>query len=135
MNTTTEEKNHAIDNAKGWMETIIEKIAELKQAKENDDSIDRENSIRDEMMEMPLSVSVREGWKAPGSKSELAEYEVLLSTGGPALRIWGELGRHNDPANARLEWQDWGTPWTEHTTTSEEDEALLAFASLFYFGE
>jgi len=132
---TTEKKNHAIDNAKGWMGTIMDAVAELKQAQENDDSRDREDSIREEMMEMPLSVSVREGWKAPGSESELAEYEILLSTGGPALRIWGELGRYNEPANARLEWQDWGTPWTEHTTTAEEDEALLAFASLFYFGE
>jgi hypothetical protein len=130
MTTDTHtEENHAISNARGWMKEIREKVGKMNRQE------DMEEAIREELLEMPLSVSVREGWKCPGGESELAEYEILLSTGGPALRIWGELGRFDSPENARMEWQDWGTRWTEYPTTHEEDEILLQFASIFYFGE
>lgn len=133
MSTHTEKENHAISNARGWMETIREKIAELDAAMDARED-DKADSLREEMQEMPLSVTVREGWKTPGSQAELDEYQILLSTGGPALRIYGDLGG-GEPANVRMEWQDWGTPWTEYFTSDDDDAALLTFASLFYFGE
>lgn len=90
-------------------------------------------SIADEAKEQALSVAVRSGWDNPGELSA-AEFQILLSTGGPALRMIGQLNDWSEPDSARLEYQDWGTPWTEWAPGADED-ALLWFASLFWFGD
>lgn len=79
----------------------------------------------------PLSLLVRSGWTLPGEKMEAEEYEILLSTGGPALRITGQLSS-GEAETARLEWQDWGTPWTEHRC---DTGPILTYARSFYFGD
>lgn len=101
------------------------------------------------IMESPLSVEVRSDWVNPGSYLDApscwAEYKILLTTGGPALRIIGELDQYGEPESARLEYQDWGTPWTEYSVfrdsgiesfTEREamQGALLTFARQFYYG-
>ena len=94
-----------------------------------------EDAIREQIEESPLSVQVRGGWHAPGETEDgPEEFEILISTGGPALRIIGELDEHCQPTRARLEHQDWGTPWTEFHAGDDYD-ALLQWASVFYFGE
>lgn len=97
------------------------------------DCSDREDAER-RIHEDALSVEVRSDWHAVGEDSEDAEFLILLCTGGPACRIVGELCG-GEPSRARIEHQDWGTPWTEWRTTSEEKEALLAYCRCFYFGE
>lgn len=67
---------------------------------------------------------------------EAAEYRILLCTGGPAVRIIGELGKYAEPETARIEYQDWDTPWEEYVITNAKDqEALLTYCRQFYFGE
>lgn len=98
--------------------------------------------------ESPLSVEVRSGWYGVygGSESgkQPCEYQILLCTGGPAVRIVGELGRYSEPETARLEYQDWGTPWTElHNPIDgvslvhydDMESLLLSYAHQFWFGE
>ena len=94
-------------------------------------------AIDQEIQEDPLSVQVRSDWENPGAeKFEPAEFEILLSTGGPATRIVGDLDQYKDPARPRLQHQDWFTPWTEYLdATSAQDEALEWFCGMFYFGE
>jgi hypothetical protein len=92
-----------------------------------------EDDARQLIDEDPLSVQVREDWHSPGEPGEIDEYNILLATGGPAVRIVGTLGQFNEPATARLEVQDWFTPWTEYRQT--EESVLLAYVSCFYFGE
>ena len=136
---TTIVKNHAIENALGHLESIQALMGRAEEAEGDDET----EAVSEEISEYPLSVQVRSDWHAPGDNGESAEYEILLTTGGPALRIIGKLGRWNEPENARLEWQDWGTPWTElHPSeyradlkASEADALLLSFACHFYFGE
>lgn len=55
-----------------------------------------EDDVRRAIEEDALSVQVRSGWHSPGEKLEAAEYEVLLCTGGPAVRIVGALNRYNE---------------------------------------
>lgn len=62
-------------------------------------------------------------------------YMILLGTGGPAMRITGDLDEHGYPETAQYEWQNWGTAWTKANATEEEEAFLLDFASHFYFGE
>jgi hypothetical protein len=152
---------HARGNAKGWYETIrdLYRRAEHLRSGLNEcgncddfakcqglemcqlgDTSEREEQIKTEVQEGPLSVQVRSGWCNVGNPLEPTEYEILLSTGGPALRIWGELTEHGQPENARLEMQDWGVPWREVWPCEVDDmdecrAALLWYASHFYFGE
>jgi len=60
---------------------------------------------------------------------------ILLSTGGPALRLLVELDCDAQACGVMLGYQDWGTPWTRFPITGAEEEALEWFAGLFWFGE
>jgi hypothetical protein len=66
--------------------------------------------------ESVLCVLIRDSWREPGKPAEdgAEEYEILLSTGGPALRIWGKLGRYSEPESAELQMQDWYTLWIRY---------------------
>jgi hypothetical protein len=152
--TTTPELSSAEINGRGWIETIAaaydahqfcccegEGRDLSREAKTclKDKGYDGTNHvavagwIEDEMREAPLSVEVRSGWREPGDVASLDpdEFRILLSTGGPALRIMGELGRW-ESSRCWLEIQDWGTPWTRMFTQHEyESNALHWFADLF----
>lgn len=92
-------------------------------------------NVRERIQGSPLSVQVRSGWRSPGDDhGDPEEFEILLSTGGPALRIRGELGEHNQPSRAWLEYQDWGTGWTEYHGEGLEHSSLMTFCQQFYFG-
>lgn len=91
------------------------------------------DEARQAIEEDALSVQVRSGWYSPGETPEAEEYEILLCTGGPAVRIVGELGAYNEPDSARIECQDWFTSWTEVFDGIDRD-ILLAYAQCFYFG-
>ena len=92
-------------------------------------------SIEEEVQESPISVEVRvSGWLNPGDEIRPDEYRVLLGWGGPAVQVTGDLSAHGEPLTASLQYQDWGTPWMSLPTTTEEDEALLWFVSMFYYG-
>ena len=141
----TTETDHAELNARSWMKSIREMIAKLEAISDdtNDtyedvaDNTDAYEAVKDEISESPLSVQVRStGWYSPGGEPPDAdEFEILLSTGGPALRITGDLDRFNQPENVRLEKQDWFQPWTNVNISEEDQDALDKFAAEFYFGE
>jgi hypothetical protein len=86
------------------------------------------------IQEDPLSVQVRSGWVNVGETFAAEEFEILLCTGGPAVRIMGELDEHNQPSRAFMQYQDWGTSWTDYF---EEGVAAscLEYAQQFYFGD
>lgn len=98
------------------------------------------DAAREAITESPLSVEVRSGWFVPSERdadTAPLEYKILLTTGGPALRIIGELDQYGEPETARLEWQDWGTQWTTEGIWSAQrnaEQAILTFARQFYYG-
>lgn len=114
-----------------WDEENGEVHAELRKAA--GDECRSAEEARTRIEEDALSVQVRSGWVSPGEKMDPKEFEILLSTGGPATRIIGELDDSNEPFRARLEAQDWFLPWTEYRGAREE--TLLAYAQCFCFGE
>lgn len=97
-----------------------------------------QDEARERIQEDALELTVRSDWTALGETLEPAEFCILLTTGGPAVRISGEL-RDNEPHRAWLEVQDWGTPWTHYTGHGQDavvdSDVLLAYAGCFYFGE
>ena len=99
------------------------------------DDDDKRDEAQTAIQEDALSCEVRGGWVEPGSTEQMhaEEFRLLLATGGPAVRIIGSLDQYGQPDGARLETQDWGTPWTEYTQADEL--VLLKYAGCFYFGE
>jgi hypothetical protein len=91
-----------------------------------------EEDARQRIQEDPLAVEVRSDWTSPGEPLEPSEFMILLCTGGPAVRIVGELNR-GEPCRARLEYQDWGTPWARYF--GADSATLCQYASHFYFEE
>ena len=98
------------------------------------DDIGRDDAeaLADAARDSVLSACVRSFWAPIGEALHPAEFELLLSTGGPACRIVGDLDDHGTPGRAELQWQDWGTPWT--ALAGQRCDALNWFAGLFYFG-
>lgn len=128
------DKSTAQGTLDAWDVDHSEELAELEAAAGDCTSRD---DAEQRIQEDPLSVQVRSDWYSPGETQETPkaeEFEILLCTGGPAVRILGELDEHNQPDRARLEYQDWGTEWTQYYEADSTD-ALLAYCSQFYFGE
>ena len=132
--------DHARQNAASWSESIAEMIRALEAARESDD--DAIDAAQTAITDSALSVEVRSGWYSPGERNpEPVEYQILLTIGGPSLRITGQLDGYAQPETADLEYQDWGTPWTRYHPAHGEplfdthNADVLAFAQQFYFGE
>lgn len=142
--TETREEQQARELAevgKNAYESIAEMVAKLDACVKDDDGEETDepdDEARDEarqaIQEDPLSVQVRTGWYSPGDEAGAPEeFEILLGTGGPAVRIVGELGNHGEPSSACLQTQNWFTPWTDYVQADES--VLLAYCREFYFGE
>jgi hypothetical protein len=110
-----------------------EELAALDKARGEDED---EEDARRRIEEDPLSIEVRSPWTTVREElsAEDGEYCILLCTGGPAVRIVGEL-RGFEPHTARIEHQDWFTPWTPLQTTSEEEADLVTYAGQFRYGD
>lgn len=111
------------------LKEIKKLIRQLRKAQEKGDD-DMYEEVLQTIYEFPLDVSVRSGWQSIGEMLEPAEYQILLMTGGPAIRIVGDLG-HGEPITAVLEYQDWYEPWQEYPLSLEERGILLEFARCF----
>lgn len=127
MNTKTD--NRAEQQAALQYEDILSMLAALEAAA--GDCADEEEA-RQRIQEDPFSVEVRSDWTNPGEPLEPSEFMILLCTGGPAVRIVGELNR-GEPCRAWLEYQDWETPWTRYF--GADSDTLCQYASQFYFEE
>ena len=115
-------------------EELAEELAELTKAATIDGELQTDSdAVRDYITNCALSVQTRSGWHDVGDQTTDKEFEILLSTGGPALRIMGELSEHGSPSRAWLEYQDWGTSWTQYFDI--EQGTLLIFCQCFYFSE
>lgn len=133
------DKETAQGHIDAWDEDHDAELEELKMAATIDGELcaDGENA-RERIQEGPLSVEVRSPWYTPGADEysrNPEDFRILLSTGGPALQIRGELSEHGEPTRAWLEYQDWGTPWTEYHGDGCSHDDLLTYCKQFFFGE
>jgi hypothetical protein len=153
---STVETEDKLANAKqqgqAQFDSIKEMVLDLERADEGDKvGFAAVEEVRERIYEDALSVEVRSDWYVPGDRSrhDVAEYRILLCTGGPAVQIIGELNEHGEPETARLQVRDWFQPWTDmrplvDTSKSpkgreienyDSEPILLAYARCFYFGE
>ena len=115
-----------------WEEAEPDDAAELAQLEEDADGCEDEDAAREHIQDDPLSVEVRSGWTVTGHDMEAEDYCITLSTGGPAVRIRGELDDDREPKSAMLQVQDWWKPWTEYTGASQD--TLLTYARVLCYG-
>ena len=153
MTTTTHEVSHGEANASAWFDTIAaayeahqfcteggegrdltrEAKAVLREHGHDGDNLGEvAEAIEQQMRESPLSINVRSNWQNPSEELTPGEFQILLSWGGPALRVMGELDDNAEPCRYWMEQQDWGTPWTLWLTP--EAYALTWFVGLFWYG-
>lgn len=126
---TTDALNEAREALTQWETDNAEELAELE---DSAGECSDEEEARQVIQEDPLEVQVRSDWTSPGETLEAGEFMILLCTGGPAVRIVGELNR-GEPCRAWLEYQDWGTPWTQWF--GAKSDTLCEYAANFFFGE
>lgn len=158
------EENHARDQAKAQLESIMAMVAaleadydymdtlrhqreegegltheeaqELIVLEESSNGCTSEDEAQQAIQEDPLSVQVRTGWYSPtGDRPEPEEFEILLCTGGPAVRIIGDLGEYNRPYDPRIQYQDWSTPWTSYPLSGDEAAIVVQYCENFYYGD
>ncbi|MFC2099421.1 hypothetical protein ACFLSF_01130 [Candidatus Bipolaricaulota bacterium] len=132
--------DHARQQAKAQLESLLELVEALEAAQADGEALFEGESLslvelEDRAREWPLSVLVRSEWGLPGSELSPAEYEILLCTGGPAVRLRGDLSSYGEPETACLEYQDWFTTWDRLALSSDKSDSLARFAALFWFGE
>ena len=148
------DRDRAKEQAQCQFESIREMVERLKHAREctddectegkeggfhsgedkNDiEAYHDEENAQQIILEDALDVSVRSDWHPPGEKSSPTEYTILLCTGGPAVRVRGQLNQYGEPESAELECQDWFTAW-QTCDIDDPDDVLLTYAQQFYFG-
>jgi len=133
------EKNHALQNAIGHIESIVEDYENFNYI-ENlnvtcDEDYEKQEEIKESILNSALSVEFRSGWTSNPNDIELEEFKILLTWGGPALRVIGQLNQYKEPENVKMQFQDWGTCWTDFEITENQQRALNWFCNCFYFGE
>ena len=130
---TTTKENHALNNAIGHIESMVEYFKKDKHFFDIKD-YDSQDELRESVLNSALSVEFRSGWySSPEDETKAEEFKILLSTGGPALIVIGELDDYG-PVNPKLQFQDWGTPWIDFEITEDQQKALNWFCNCFYFG-
>jgi hypothetical protein len=131
-------EENAATQAQAQLESIREMVKALREADESGDDAALE-AAETTIREDALDVQVRSGWYSPGGtddEKKPQEFTILLCTGGPAVRIIGELDQYGQPETARIEHQDWFTPWTNyHLHMATDEEILLTYCRQFYFSE
>ena len=131
MKTTTKE-NHALNNAIGHIESMVEDFKKDKHFFDIKD-FKSQDELRESILNSALSIQFRSGWETFKEDFKPTEFKILLSWGGPALRVIGEISE-NFAVNPKLQYQDWGTPWIDFEITEEQQDALNWFCNCFYFG-
>ena len=91
-------------------EDDLETLQELTELAADCDSQDE---ALERLEENPLDIQFRSDWESDASDFTPSEFAILLCTGGPAVRIRGELDHNGYPSRAWVEYSDWGMPWTE----------------------
>ena len=138
---STTKTNHALQNAISTMETMVENYETGSYIEQSNvttqDQEEKLEEIRESILNSALSVEFRSGWYSSLYDrvriGEPAEFKILLTWGGPALRVIGEI-EENYAVNPKLQYQDWGTPWTDLEITGDQQDALNWFCNCFYFG-
>lgn len=103
-------------------------LSMLKELTEQAADCDSRDEALERLMENPLSILYRSDWESDPTDFVPTEFVILLCSGGPAVRIRGELDHNGYPSRAWVEYQNWGTSWDwlhDYRSTALEYARLL----------
>jgi hypothetical protein len=124
--------SNAEQQARSQVESLVEMVAAVRNAHDDEHREAAETAIHED----PLSIEVRGDWHAVGTEmGKLNEFKIELCTGGPAVRIIGELNEYNEPESGFIQFQDWFTGWQLLALNDTERDAVLENCRQFYFAE
>ena len=127
------DERDSADDAATWEAENVDGANELRDLEDAAGDCADLDEAQQRIYEDPLSIEVRSGWQSMGEKLEPEEFCILLCTGGPAVRIVGDI-EGGCASRPRLQFQDLGTPWTELVTmTSEGRRCLAVYCEQFTF--
>jgi hypothetical protein len=124
-------KTGEANSAAMWAADNPEEAAELAELIEAAGECESREDAEQRIQEDPLSLQFRSGWVGSKDEMEPEEFELLLGTGGPAVRIVGEI-RDGQAHRPRLQTQDWGTAWTDYYE-SDTTATLETYCGVFCF--
>ena len=79
----------------GGVSTAQDILELFQEVQAEDTTTERIDEIQQQVHEWPLSVDVRStSWVSVGTEHESDQFQILLGTGGPAMRITGDIGPH-----------------------------------------
>lgn len=108
---------------------MAEELNEIADAEGFGDDKRRENAHL-AVLQSPLEVTYRAEGTDP-AKLEASEIVILLSTGGPAVRLVAGCDAAGlFDGDVHIETQDWGTSWTRINLSESETNTLDAWASV-----
>lgn len=120
------------DQAKPYADEVKRLAAGLKRARDerDDEALDR---FTEAVENDALSIEYRSGWTSVGESLTIDEFCITLCTGGPAVRIVGELSDGYPVQNrCRMEVSDWFKPWTQYGIGDDElSQAITEYANVF----
>jgi hypothetical protein len=120
-----ENNEHATkeQTAEAWAEANPDDAAELAELEAARGECEDRDQAEQRIQEDPLSLEYRSGWISAGEwnaeNMQPEEFNLLLSTGGPAVRIIGEI-QNGEAHRPRLQAQDWFTSWTDYSDQDTE---------------
>lgn len=94
-------------------ELEMDSLIELQELTEQAAGCSDADEALERLEENPLDIQFRSDWESDRDELTPHEFAVLLCTGGPAVRIRGELDHNGYPSRAWVEYSDWDTPWSE----------------------
>lgn len=120
------------NNAKEQSVAYLEIICDLLNRYDSEDNDSKRYEIMEEIDNLPLCCEIRSSWACAGEELDPSEYSITLCTGGPAVRIIGDLDSCREPVSARIQSQDWFEPWQDLNLSDTDEDTLTRFASFFF---
>lgn len=135
--------------------SIVELVQNYRAAMNDREDHEAFENAERAIHEDPLEIKMRGDWQTPGDRplSGDGEFFILLSTGRPETRIFGELYRGSIDS-AVFQGQDWFEPWRDvdlyeyeqmpnedkpealHDLSAEDiQDHLEEYANHFYWGD
>lgn len=120
------------NDAAVWALAHPDEAEELDELEAQAGEYEDQDSVRDAIMDDPLSIETRSAWMCVGDSDGLqpAEYRIVLCTGGPHVELVGDLDTHGEPEFVRVLYRDWGC----HGELLDFDhKAVLEYAQQFTY--
>jgi hypothetical protein len=128
---TTIEKENSLSQAYSQLSYIEELLHNYDTAEDESDKDDALTAIYENPLELTKDYDQMEDQDGEIHYGKELSYNLLLCTGGPAVRVIGNLNKWKEADSAKLQHQDWFTSWKDAPLTKDQKENLIRYVNFF----